>query len=185
VKSPFSLQKYEDRIESLQKQVMEQSMTMSMFSSMTPDDFAANELSGEDVFINPVFEAETCNWTEKEYEAASWAATKWRRHQFTSLRDDLWGNAVFLKEANAISVELRKAVTFQFVLLTDTMYSPIPSGIEATIRYKERRKLLLDLITLRDPDDDDDTPDPRTVVAVEVADQKTGATHYWSIEKLR
>ena len=39
-----------------------------------------------------------------------WAATKWKYHQFTSLRDDLWGNAIFLKEANAISVELRKKV---------------------------------------------------------------------------
>lgn len=38
--------KYEDQIESLQKQVMEQSMTMSMYSSITPDDFH-NE---EDVF---------------------------------------------------------------------------------------------------------------------------------------
>jgi hypothetical protein len=26
------------------------------------------------------------------------------------LRDDLWGNAIFLKEANAISVELKKKV---------------------------------------------------------------------------
>ncbi len=39
--------KYEDQIESLQKQVMEQSMTVSMLSSMTPDDFQNNE---EDVF---------------------------------------------------------------------------------------------------------------------------------------
>ena len=38
--------KYEDQIESLQKQVMEQSMTMSMYSSITPDEFN-NE---EDVF---------------------------------------------------------------------------------------------------------------------------------------
>lgn len=45
--------------------------------------------------------------------------------------------------------------------------------------------LLSDLITVRDPDDDDDTPEPRTIVAVEVLDTKNGATHYWSIEKLR
>ena len=42
-----------------------------------------------------------------------------------------------------------------------------------------------DLVTLRDPDDDDDTPDPKTIVAVEVLDTKNGATHYWSLEKLR
>ena len=46
--------------------------------------------------VNPIFEAE-CSWTERQYELAAWALTKWRVHQFTSLRDDLWGNAVFLK----------------------------------------------------------------------------------------
>lgn len=59
--------------------------------------------------VNPLFDAE-CNWSEKEYEMAANAWRKWKHHQFTSLRDDLWGNAIFLKEANAISVELKKKV---------------------------------------------------------------------------
>ena len=42
-----------------------------------------------------------------------------------------------------------------------------------------------DLITVRDPDDDDDSPEPRTIVAVEVTDTKNGATHIWSQDKLR
>ena len=46
--------------------------------------------------VNPIFEAE-CSWSERQYELAAWALAKWRVHQFTSLRDDLWGNAVFLK----------------------------------------------------------------------------------------
>lgn len=81
--------------------------------------------------MNPIFEAE-CNWTEREYELASLGFAKWRQHQFTSLRDDLWGNAIFLKEANAISVELKKRVQFQFILLTETLYSPLPPG---TVRF--------------------------------------------------
>jgi hypothetical protein len=52
------------------------------------------------VAVNPIFEAE-CTWSEREYELASWAWHKWRVHQFTSLRDDLWGNAVFLKVRQA------------------------------------------------------------------------------------
>lgn len=59
--------------------------------------------------MNPLFDAE-CNWSEREYELAAQAWRKWKHHQFTSLRDDLWGNAIFLKEANAISVELKKKV---------------------------------------------------------------------------
>ena len=59
--------------------------------------------------MNPLFEGE-CTWTDKQYGIMARAFQKWRFHQFTSLRDDLWGNAIFLKEANAISVELRKKV---------------------------------------------------------------------------
>lgn len=52
-------------------------------------------------------------WTERECELALWAFRKWKWYQFTSLRDLLWGNAIFLKEANAISVELKKKVGIQ------------------------------------------------------------------------
>ncbi|XP_016661263.1 kinesin-like protein unc-104 isoform X9 [Acyrthosiphon pisum] len=152
---------YEARIDALQKQVEEQSMTMSMYSSYTPDDF----IQEEDIFVNPLFDAE-CNWTDKEYQLVLTTCRKWKYHQFTSLRDDLWGNAVFLKEANAISVELKKKVQFQFTLLTDTLYSP----------------LILDFLT---EDDDVDRPFPRTHVAIEVLDTKNGATHYWTLDKLK
>nr|CAH7736204.1 unnamed protein product [Callosobruchus chinensis] len=155
---------YEARIDALQKQVEEQSMTMSMYSSYTPEDFN-NE---DDIFVNPLFDAE-CNWTEKEYELAANAWRKWKHHQFTSLRDDLWGNAIFLKEANAISVELKKKVQFQFTLLTDTLYSPLPADLKPVAEYEQ----------------DDDALIPRTIVAVEVQDIKNGATHYWSLDKLR
>lgn len=39
-----------------------------------------------------------------------------------------------------------------------------------------------------DEDEDDfffDRPTHRTIVAVEVQDTKNGATHYWTLEKLR
>nr|XP_034337468.1 kinesin-like protein unc-104 isoform X9 [Crassostrea gigas] len=142
---------YETRIQNLQEEVMRHSMMSS---------FAATEETIEE-------EEEEFTWTEKEKQVAAWAFRKWKYHQFTSLRDDLWGNAIFLKEANAISVELSKKVQFQFVLLTDTLYSPLPPEL---FHPGER---------------DDDRPFPRTVVAVEVQDTKNGATHYWSLEKLR
>ncbi|XP_061379128.1 kinesin-like protein unc-104 isoform X4 [Danaus plexippus] len=146
---------YEARIDALQRQVEEQSVTMSMYSSYTPDDFH----NDEDIF--------EC-WSAREVGLAAWAFRKWKYHQFTSLRDDLWGNAIFLKEANAISVELRKKVQFQFTLLTDTPYSPLPAELAP-----------------RDEADDEYRPSAPTVVAVEVTDTKNGATHYWTLEKLR
>ncbi|XP_055706371.1 kinesin-like protein unc-104 isoform X3 [Phlebotomus papatasi] len=162
---------YEARIDALQKQVEEQSMTMSMYSSYTPEDFHPEE----DIFVNPLFES--C-WTAREAGLAAWAFRKWRIHQFTSLRDDLWGNAIFLKEANAISVELKKKVQFQFTLLTDTLYSPLPPELAASN---------LGAITSGHGNEDEfgGIPAPRTIVAVEVTDTKNGATHYWTLEKLR
>lgn len=60
----------------------------------------------------------TVQWTERERELAVWSFRKWRCYQFTSLRDLLWGNAIFLKEANAISVELKKKVQHVVVIYT-------------------------------------------------------------------
>ncbi|XP_043209374.1 kinesin-like protein unc-104 isoform X1 [Amphibalanus amphitrite] len=159
---------YEAKIDALQKQVEEQTMTMSMYSSYTAtDDFAPEE----DVYVNPLFENEV-SWTDRDFQLAATCFQKWRYHQFTSLRDDLWGNAIFLKEANAISVELKKKVQFQFTLMTDTMYSPLPA--ELTPSAEDELEAAAE-----------GRPYPRTIVAVEVKDQKNGATHFWSIEKLR
>uniref|UniRef100_A0A8C6V2E4 plus-end-directed kinesin ATPase n=1 Tax=Neogobius melanostomus TaxID=47308 RepID=A0A8C6V2E4_9GOBI len=144
---------YESKLQELQKQVATRSLIAE-----TPDE---EDLEDE--------EEEEVPWTQHEYELAQWAFRKWRYHQFTSLRDQLWGNAVYLKEANAISVELKKKVQFQFVLLTDTLYSPVPPELLPPEPEKDR----------------DPRPFPRTVVTVEVQDLKNGATHYWSLEKLK
>ncbi|XP_039583638.1 kinesin-like protein KIF1B isoform X7 [Passer montanus] len=141
---------YESKLQALQKQVETRSL-------------AAETTEEEEE------EEEEVPWTRHEYELAQWAFRKWKFHQFTSLRDQLWGNAVYLKEANAISVELKKKVQFQFVLLTDTLYSPLPPELLPAEPDKSRER----------------RPFPRTVVAVEVQDLKNGATHYWSLEKLK
>uniref|UniRef100_A0A8C4ZBG5 plus-end-directed kinesin ATPase n=1 Tax=Gadus morhua TaxID=8049 RepID=A0A8C4ZBG5_GADMO len=139
---------YESKLEALQKQV----------DRCLPDATEEEEEPEEEV-----------QWTAKETELAVWGFRKWRSYQFTSLRDLLWGNAIFLKEANAISVELKKKVQFQFVLLTDTLYSPLPQDLLPPETEKDREARHF----------------PRTIVAVEVQDQKNGATHYWTLEKLR
>ncbi|XP_026790795.3 kinesin-like protein KIF1A isoform X5 [Pangasianodon hypophthalmus] len=140
---------YESKLEALQRQVD---------SRYYPETTEEEEELEEEV-----------PWTKRETELALWGFRKWRFYQFTSLRDLLWGNAIFLKEANAISVELKKKVQFQFVLLTDTLYSPLPPDLLPPSVAKDRET----------------RPFPRTIVAVEVQDQKNGATHYWTLEKLR
>ncbi|MED6266979.1 Kinesin-like protein kif1a [Characodon lateralis] len=62
-----------------------------------------------------------------------------------------------------------KRVTSPTVLRSDTLYSPLPPDLLPPSVAKERER----------------RPFPRTIVAVEVQDQKNGATHYWTMEKLR
>lgn len=160
---------YEARIDALQKQVEEQSMTMSMYSNMTSGtdmDFSLARIldDGFDDEENSIYENPLCeSWTNRQLDLATWVFKKWKNHQFTSIRDDLWGNAIHLKEANAISVELKKNVQFQFTLLSNTLYTPLPNDLK----------------------DKSDETTLRTIVAVEVNDQKNGAIHYWSLAKLK
>lgn len=189
---------YEQTIERLQKQVNEQSMTMSqMFQCSVHNRHGSasgsSSGSGSDDEASMNHHRSCCskgrspsncdgfnqaNWLDTKLNPWEKAVTmkalsKWRYHQFTSLRDDLWGNAIFLKEANAMSVELKKRVQFQFVILTDTVYSPISS------------ELLNDYADYAAGDPSNQVDVPKTIVAVEVKDQKNGATHYWSLTKLR
>ena len=103
-------------------------------------------------------------------------------HTHTHTQEELLSTAALVKEANAISVELKKQVYFQFTILTDTPYSPLPfsvgTGTDLDIDSGETQFTLDNL----------DSPlfRPRgPIVAVEVRDSKHGATHLWSIGKLR
>ncbi|KAH0623908.1 hypothetical protein JD844_007102 [Phrynosoma platyrhinos] len=141
---------YESKLEALQKQMDSRYYPEANEEEEEPEDEGKNSANGKFSYSKVLMQ-------------------KWKWYQFTSLRDQLWGNAIFLKEANAISVELKKKVQFQFVLLTDTLYSPLPPDLLPPDAAKDREK----------------RPFPRTIVAVEVQDQKNGATHYWTLEKLR
>lgn len=108
---------------------------------------------------------------------------RWKRFRFNSLKNELLSAAVLLKEANAISIELQKQVTYQFVILTDTPYSPlslpVATGTDVDVNYDECTNFALTnvanpLLRPRGP-----------IVAVEVRDSKHGTTHLWSLNKLR
>ncbi len=77
----------------------------------------------------------------------------------------------------------KKKVQFQFVLLSDTLYSPLP--VELADSYHQQRKEdfynndLVDSLALNENNK------LKTVVAIEVQDFKNGAIHYWSLEKFR
>ena len=155
---------YEAKIDALQKQVDEQSMTMSMYSTDTDFSFAKILSDGYEDEENSIYENPLCeSWTNRQLDLAAWVFRKWKNYQFTSIRDDLWGNAIFLKEANAISVELRKSVQFQFTLISNTLYTPLPNEFKDVLEDKPGH----------------------TVVAIEVKDLKNGAIYYWPLGKFK
>ena len=98
------------------------------------------------------------------------------------LQNQLLNLAALLKEANAISVELNKHVSFQFAVMSDTPYSPIPfsvaTGTDVDVDSGDVR-LACAL----------DTPQGvkkcGPMVGVEVTDSKHGATNVWSLCKFK
>ena len=90
---------------------------------------------------------------------------------------------MILKEANAVSVELKKHVAFQYTLLNNTPYSPLPwsiaTGNDVDVQGDEPK------FTLSSVDNPILMFAPTPMVAVEVKDSKHGTTHVWSLQKLK
>uniref|UniRef100_A0A6G1SN16 Kinesin-like protein unc-104 n=1 Tax=Aceria tosichella TaxID=561515 RepID=A0A6G1SN16_9ACAR len=108
--------------------------------------------------------------TEHEKELVMKAAKKWRYYQFSSIRDDLWNNAPYLAEANRLAIERDKRVKLKFILMRETMFSPVDEKFLHNIPPKMKQL---------------DNYYKPTVVAVEVQDLKAGTINRWPIEKLK
>lgn len=93
-------------------------------------------------------------------------------------------HASILKEANAINIELKKQVSFQFVILTDTSYSPIPfavaTGTDVDIDLGDEK-----LSSVLDESEVGLERKKGPMVCVEVRDSKHGATNIWSLSKFK
>ena len=78
---------------------------------------------------------------------------------------------------------MKKQVGFQYTLLNNTPYSPLPwsiaTGNDVDVQGDEPK------FTLSSVDNPILMSAPTPMVAVEVKDSKHGTTHIWSLEKLR
>ncbi|VDD74722.1 unnamed protein product [Mesocestoides corti] len=86
------------------------------------------------------------------------------------LKDILWDNAVFLKEANVMSVELGKKMQYQFIMLTNTSYTPVSKDIA---------KMVGDMRNSSNKLDDE------TIVAIEAVNTASGISYKWTLETFR
>ena len=73
---------------------------------------------------------------------------------------------------------------FQFVLLSDTLYSPLPSDLVSSV-FQQQKDDFYTNTDLVDSLASVERNKLKTVVAIEVQDLKNNAIHYWSIEKFR
>uniref|UniRef100_A0A5K3EWL2 Kinesin-like protein n=1 Tax=Mesocestoides corti TaxID=53468 RepID=A0A5K3EWL2_MESCO len=144
---------YEGQIQVLLEKVEQQ----SLMSSMVHEDSVSDE------------EVDSV-WSAREHHLARWAFRRWQRCRLTSRRDILWDNAVFLKEANVMSVELGKKMQYQFIMLTNTSYTPVSKDIA---------KMVGDMRNSSNKLDDE------TIVAIEAVNTASGISYKWTLETFR
>ncbi|SNX88021.1 probable Kinesin-3 motor protein [Melanopsichium pennsylvanicum] len=70
-------------------------------------------------------------YTDTQQELLRKALAKWRSHTKVSMAEDALSKAVLVKEANVISKELDKRVTYQFTVVDDFPLAIPTSGVEA------------------------------------------------------
>eukprot|EP00108_Taenia_solium_P012138 TsM_000000800 transcript=TsM_000000800 gene=TsM_000000800 len=155
---------YEGQIQVLQEKVEQQ----SMISSMVQEDSVSEE------------EMDTV-WSDREFQLARWAFQCWRHCRLTTKRDILWNNAVLLKEANVMSVELDKKMQYQFVMLSDTPYTPLKdelTGVRNSLQNHGGHTVdgLNPFLTEEEP------PLNRGVIAVEAVNTANGLSYKWSLQ---
>ncbi|KAK4057883.1 hypothetical protein OIO90_001102 [Microbotryomycetes sp. JL221] len=117
-------------------------------------------------------EADTDGLTSEEERLARLALDKWRLCRRVSMAEQIMSQAVLVKEANVLSRELHKDVSFQFVIV-DT---GIPaSAVEA-------------ISGLTDVEESTDAALARAVkpcVGIKVLDRRNNCTSIWSLAKLQ
>ncbi|KAL5104793.1 hypothetical protein TcWFU_010228 [Taenia crassiceps] len=155
---------YEGQIQVLQEKVEQQ----SILSSMVQEDSVSEE------------EIDTV-WSDRELQLARWAYQCWRHCRLTTKRDVLWNNAVLLKEANVMSVELDKKMQYQFVMLSDTPYTPLRDELTGV------RNLLQNhgghIVDGSAPyPTADEAPPNRGIIAVEAFNTANGLSYKWSLQ---
>lgn len=110
--------------------------------------------------------------TPEEEGVARAVVAVWKRQRKVRMAEDALSQAVLLKEANVMSRELKKGVTFQFGILDQ---SPPVSAQDVLDSFEE----------LAATDDDALVNGAKPCVAVKVLDRRHQAVKFWSLSKLQ
>ena len=133
-----------------------------------------------DIQLQKMFEAEQKRFdhngyrllTDDEKQRASYAVERWRRRKNLAMAEVMLKKAVLLKEAQILSAQMNKGVTFQFAISD--------SGQDCTSSYD----MVLSDIAPDETDDEALRTAIKPCVAIRVVDYAHSVIHLWSLEKL-
>ena len=107
---------------------------------------------------------------DKQIQLAKMVLSKWRSRRRVRMAEDALSSASTIKEANIISRELGKSVSFQLMI------------VEAEVPSSSARSDFLDIDDVADPSLSES---PKPCIAVKIIDRRNTAVYIWSLPKLR
>jgi kinesin family protein 1 len=167
---------YEEKItvekERLQKELNEQKQfyeakinRMSMqFSFSNGDNNGLALLDGGDVLM-----------TDHQRDLLQKVHLRWKKLRFVAMAETVLTNAALLKEANIISGELEKEVSYQFTVIEDGQFTNPSSSWEPSYGLQQ----------FNTDEDDDLLVASKPCVGIRVLDRKHQVIYTWSLEKFK
>ncbi|KAK9762739.1 hypothetical protein K7432_011241 [Basidiobolus ranarum] len=114
-------------------------------------------------------------YTEREKCLINWTLSRFRARRTVNMAETVLANAVILKEANVISKELNKQVTYQFTIVEDYPFIQPVSFWECMSALNQ----------FDNQEDSDLFECPKPCIGVKVIDMKNEVIYTWSIDKLK
>jgi kinesin family member 1 len=109
--------------------------------------------------------------TAAQTERARWAVERWRQRRYVTMAEKIFQNAAILKEAQVLSHEMDKKVTFQFCV------------VDSCHEFGSSYDLVLNGISSEDDETLETSPKP--CIGVRVIDYRNKVISLWSLDKLR
>ncbi|KAE8260456.1 hypothetical protein A4X13_0g318 [Tilletia indica] len=110
------------------------------------------------------------NFSEEQKRLLLWTLGRWKKLTKVSMAEDVLSNAVLLKEANVISKELNKQITYQFTVVDKEPLTNPTSGVEA----------IAGLSDVEDVADPELANAPKPCVAVKVLDHLHNSVYHFN-----
>ncbi|GAA5834253.1 hypothetical protein JCM11251_000583 [Rhodosporidiobolus azoricus] len=158
----------EEKVKKLEAQMAAQRKRIAKLRSIPSGDVAASRAADE---LDELLD-EWPRLTPEQEPLARQVVEQWRRRRRVRMAEDALSQAVLLKEANVISRELKKGVSFQFVIVD----RPVPASACEQIPGLGDIEEVSDLVL-------ESTPKP--CVGVKVLDRRNQVVSIWSLAKLR